>query len=271
MGISLITLTTDFGLEGEYVGVMKGVILSISPSVKIVDITHHITPQDLHEAAYVISATYKYFPEGSIHVSVVDPGVGSQREIIALSMAGQIFLAPNNGILSHVMKTEPIEAAVCVENKAYFRRTVSRTFHGRDILAPVAAYLTTGISITQLGEAIDKNKIICLEFNNPSWSEEKELVGEIVWVDRFGNLGTNVHRDQINKHFPIGLHKNLRVVLAEKEIKGLSTSYMSVGLKNPLAIIGSREYLELAVCCGDAGHFFQAKKGDKVKLFDGTT
>lgn len=270
MGISLITLTTDFGVGDEYVGVMKGVILSINPSAKIVDITHHIMPQDLHEAAYTISASYKYFPEGSIHVIVVDPGVGSRRKIIALSIDNQIFLAPNNGILSHVMKTKPVEKAVCVENKTYFRRTISRTFHGRDIFAPVAAHLTTGVPITQLGAAMDQNKIIRLEFNDPDWSEEEELVGSVVWVDRFGNLGTNIHRDHINKHFPPGLHKNLMVVLAEKEIKGLSTSYMDVGLKNPLAIIGSRGYLELAVCCGHAGQFFQAQKGDKVKIFVGS-
>ena len=267
MSSPLITLTTDFGLADEYVGVMKGVILSINPAVKIVDITHHIRPQDLHGAAYAIGAAYRYFPAGSIHVCVVDPGVGTGREILAVSMAGQVFLAPNNGILSRVMKADPMEAAVRVENGAYFRHPVSRTFHGRDIFSPVAAHLTTGVPMGRLGPVFEHARIARLSFNDPSWSAGKGLSGEVIWEDRFGNLGTNIHRDLIDEHFGQTPRNRLVITLGGIEIQGLCDSYLVAGQNKPLAIIGSRDYLELAVCCGHAGRFFRAKKADSVRLF----
>ena len=138
--MSTITLLTDFGLKDTYVGLIKGVILSVNPDAVIIDITHHVDPHDLSQAAFIIKSSYRYFPAGSVHVIVVDPGVGSRRAIVALTMMGQTFLAPDNGILTLIVDEGDIDAVVRVENSDYFLKAVSQTFHGRDIFAPVAAH-----------------------------------------------------------------------------------------------------------------------------------
>lgn len=148
--MSIVTLLTDFGIEDAYVGTMKGVILSVNPSTVIIDITHHIEPQNLIRAAYIISSFYKYFPQGSVHIVVVDPGVGSDRAIIAVNVMKHIFLAPNNGVLTLLLDEDEIESIVRVENTRFFLKPVSQTFQGRDIFAPVGAYISKGIDIQTL-------------------------------------------------------------------------------------------------------------------------
>ena len=262
--MSIITLTTDFGVDDEYVGVMKGVILSINPAAIIVDITHHIKPQDLIQTAYTIKYSYKYFTKGSIHIIVVDPGVGSDRAILAVEMMGYVFLAPDNGVLSLVMDEGNIDSIVHINNSSYFLDSVSRTFHGRDIFAPVGAHISMGVKIKELGTLIDQKDIVHLDVQKPHISSEGELVGTIVSVDRFGNLITDIEFESIEKFCKPG--RDLQIIIGKTRITGLSKSYESVKPQTPLAIIGSRGYLEIAVNSGIASRSFVADKGDMVRL-----
>lgn len=264
--MSIITLLTDFGIEDAYVGTIKGVILSVNPSAMIVDITHQIDPQDLIEAAYVIKSTYRYFPKGTVHVIVVDPGVGSDRAIVALEMMGHIFLAPDNGVLTLLMDEGRIDSITRVKNSHYFLEPLSQTFHGRDIFAPVGAHISKGVDLKKLGSGLDLNDLVHLSIRKPSITDEGELVGTIVSVDRFGNCITNIDLNCLEKFYKPGFEKNLVIAIGEYEIKGLSKSYDGVGLKQPLAIIGSLGYLEIALNCGRASRHFGAQKGDPIRV-----
>lgn len=263
---AIITLLTDFGTTDEYVGIMKGVILSINPCAKIVDITHHIDPQDLIQAAYSIKSSYKYFPEGTVHINVVDPGVGSGRGILALEAMGHIFLGPDNGILTLLLEDENISSIIRVENTSYFLNSVSRTFHGRDIFAPVGAHISMGLGIGKLGTPIDKKESVSLSIQKPHISGEGDLVGTIVRIDRFGNLITNIDLTTLKKLCIQDLKKKVGVKIGDHIISGVSKNYESASSQTPLAIIGSFDYLEIAVNCGNAGTYFMAKKGDAVKV-----
>ncbi|NQT10365.1 MAG: SAM-dependent chlorinase/fluorinase [Desulfobacteraceae bacterium] len=262
--MSIITLITDFGVDDEYVGVMKGVILSVNPAAIIVDITHHIEPQDLIQAAYIIKYSFKYFPEGTVHVVVVNPGVGSERAIIALEMTGHIFLTPDNGVLTFLMDEANIGSIVRVENSRYFLESVSRTFHGRDIFAPVAAHLSKGIGIKALGVPIDRIDLERLSVKHAGISSSGELVGTVVSVDRFGNLITNIDAKSLDKFCKACKEERLEFRIGKKKIIGLSKTYENVLPQSPLAIIGSRGYLEIAVNCGNARRYFTADRGDTV-------
>ena len=263
---SIITLISDFGVDDEYVGVMKGIILSINPAAIIVDITHHIEPQDLIQAAYIIKHSFKYFPEGTVHVVVVDPGVGSDRAIIALEITGHIFLAPDNGVLTFLMDKANIGSIVRVEESRYFLKSVSRTFHGRDIFAPVAAYLSKGIGIKVLGAPIDKVDLERLSVKYAGISSSGELVGSVVFIDRFGNLITNIDEKSLDKFCKFCKKETLEFRIGKKKIIGLSKTYENVLPQSPLAIIGSRGYLEIAVNCGNARRDFMADRGDTVTV-----
>ncbi|MEA3434835.1 MAG: SAM-dependent chlorinase/fluorinase, partial [Thermodesulfobacteriota bacterium] len=169
--MSIITLTTDFGTDDEYVGIMKGVILSLNPSAVIVDITHHIDPQDLLQAAYTIYSSYRYFPQKTVHVVIVDPTVGSNRKIIAFKIDDHIFLAPDNGVLTLLINERKINSIGRIDNTNYFLDPVSRTFHGRDIFAPVSAHLSMGVPIKKLGTTVAQNKLICLSIPEAYFSD----------------------------------------------------------------------------------------------------
>lgn len=262
----IITLLTDFGVEDEYVGIMKGVILTINPSVTIVDISHHIDPQDLLRAAYMIQASYKYFPPGTVHVAVVDPGVGTDRDIIAVKTKEHVLIAPDNGVLTFLNNDKDIEAVVRVENSDYFLDAVSQTFHGRDIFAPVAAHLSTGLDISELGLPLDQKNLVALSLHEPYVSENDELIGTIASIDRFGNLITNIDKKALKKIRKTSSGKRLEVRMGEHKIIGLSRSYESVRSQSALAIIGSRGYLEIAVSRGNAEQHFAAEKGDIVRI-----
>ncbi len=264
--MSIITLLTDFGIDDAYVGIIKGVILSVNPSAMIIDITHQIDPQDLIEAAYVIKSSYRYFPEGTVHVIVVDPGVGSDRAIVALEMMGHIFLAPDNGVLTLIMDEGRIDSIARVENSRYFLEPVSQTFHGRDIFAPVGAHISKGVDLKKLGSTLDRHDLVHLSIRKPSISDKGELVGTIVSVDRFGNCITNIDVNYLEKFYKPGSEKRLEIMIGEHEIKGLSQSYDSVGLQHPLAIIGSLGYLEIALNYGSASRHFRAEKGDTIRV-----
>jgi hypothetical protein len=264
--MSIITLLTDFGTKDAYAGIMKGVILSITPSAVIVDITHHIDPQDILQAAYVIKSSYRYFPQGTVHVMVVDPGVGSDRAIIALKMMGHIFLAPDNGVVTLIMEEGKIDSLVRVENTRYFLNPVSRTFHGRDIFAPVAAHLCGGMGIKNLGPPLDPQHLVRLNIDNPCLSEKDRLVGTVVGFDGFGNCISNIDETCLRKIDARGSGRLLEIKIGNTSIKGVSPSYADTEPNQPLAIMGSFGYLEIALNQGNARRALGIAKGDPITL-----
>ncbi|MBE9581719.1 MAG: SAM-dependent chlorinase/fluorinase [Proteobacteria bacterium] len=265
--IPVITLLTDFGLKDEYVGVIKGVILSINSRVQLVDISHNLTRHDILQAALVIKGAFRYFPKDSIHVIVVDPGVGGKRKVICLKKEGHVFVAPDNGVLSLVTQDGKADEICAVSNQAYFLKPVSNTFHGRDIIAPVAAHLSKGIALPRLGEKLTLDDINTLDMPVPLLSsDEKLLAGEIISIDHFGNLITNI--DQETFEIFTGKKKSGTVVigLGSSRIQGVSESYDTVKMGDPLAIFGSRNLLEISVNQADASSYFRARVGLAVTV-----
>ncbi len=264
--MSIITLLTDFGTHDAYVGVMKGVILSINPSAVVIDVCHEIDPQDLIGAAYLIKSIYRYFPRGTIHVVVVDPGVGGDRQIAAVKLAGHIFLAPDNGVLTLLMDETDIDAIIRVENPRYFLSTVSRTFHGRDIFAPVASHLSKSLPLDQLGRSLNPKDLVRLTISTPYALGKNELVGSIISIDRFGNCISNIDEDRLKEFIQTDPEKTLEIKVDKTVIKGLSQSYLNAAPGDPVAVIGSFGFLEVAINCGNAGRRLKVSKGDTVTL-----
>ena len=264
--MSIITLLTDFGTSDEYAGLMKGAILSINPSVTIVDITHQIDSQDIVQAAFAIYSSYGYFPEGTIHLVVVDPGVGSERSLLALKTKKQIFIAPDNGVLTLLFSEGKITSLIRITNSKYFRSHVSRTFHGRDIFAPVGGHLSGGINIRKLGTEINLEDAVRLNHLRAHTSENGELVGKIVAIDKFGNLITNIGSDKLREVFPNVPKRTFRITTGAHGITGLFETYSKVPLKSPVALIGSRGFLEIALNQDNAAQVLNAGKGDEVRV-----
>lgn len=262
----VITLLTDFGLQDEYVGVMKGVILSVNRDVHLVDITHNITRYDVRQAALAINASFRYFPKGSIHVIVVDPGVGGERKIICLKQEGHFFVAPDNGVLTMVIQDKKVEKICAITNHKYFLKPVSDTFHGRDIFAPVAAHLSKGIDILGFGEEVPLEQVSRLEIPAPFVSAGDELVGAVISIDLFGNLVTNISQATF-KRFQDDVRSTQVVVrLGRFKIDGVSKSYGRVKAGAPVAIFGSRKLLEISLNQGDARAYFKARIGQTVRV-----
>jgi hypothetical protein len=264
--MSVISIVSDFGTDDEYVGVMKAVMLSINPSASIVDITHQIAPQDIHQAAYLIPSYYHFFPEGTIHIVVVDPGVGSQRSILALSHQEHFFIAPDNGVLTLLLNTEKSDTIIRVDNADYFLKPVSSTFHGRDIFAAVGAHLSCGTKLNAFGARTDLKDIVRLRGLNCRISQTGELIGKIVSIDRFGNLITNIDSNSLAAFSHTTALKHLQIHIGAVTISGLSRTYCEAAPQAPLALFGSRNYLEIAVNGGNAADNLKARKGDPVRL-----
>ena len=197
----MITLLTDFGVEDEYVGVCKGVILGINPDALIVDLSHGIPPQNVLAAAYTLKHAYTYFPKGSIHVAVVDPGVGSARRLLALRKEGHLFLAPDNGLLVPIIGPGQNSDIRSIENEALFLKTTSATFHGRDIFAPVAAHMSRGYPFSKLGPALHANALTPLHHRESKITLDGGVEGTIVSVDRFGKFD---HQYRSRAYFGVG-------------------------------------------------------------------
>jgi hypothetical protein len=267
----IITLLTDFGLDDEYVAVMKAVILSVHREVDIIDITHAIVPHDIRQAALLLNSAYPYFPQGSIHVAVVDPGVGGKREILCLKHQGHYFIAPNNGILTFVVQSGPPDKVYAVTNRTFFLHPVSHTFHGRDIFAPLAAQLAKGTDISATGEIRTYQDVYLLDLPPAYLSSEGHLIGEIVSIDRFGNIITNIDRPKFCKVFTDVERPSIVVSLAGHYIDAISTSYDGVADGKPLAIFGSRNCLEISVNRGNAKAFFNAHPGQHVAIMRKTS
>jgi len=264
--MSIITLLTDFGTQDAYTGVMKGVILSINPSATVVDVCHYIDPQDLIEAAYIIKSSYQYFPKGSVHIIVVDPGVGGSRSIAAVKLSGHIFLAPDNGVLTLLLDEREADAIVRIENTRYFLNPISRTFHGRDIFAPVASHLSRGVPLEKLGPHIGIKDLIRLSIPKPFISDKNELTGTIISVDRFGNCISNIDEHLLNGFVKNDAEKILEIKIGKTVIKNLSQSYSEAESGCLLAIMGSFGYLEIAMNGDNAGLRLNIEKGDVFTL-----
>lgn len=259
----LIALLTDFGEKDSYAGVMKGVIHRINPQARIIDLCHQVPPQDVQAAAFILSSSYKYFPRGTIHVIVVDPGVGSGRKIVCLKTLDYLFLAPDNGVLTFIGQKERIERTVEVSNHRYFLEEVGQTFQGRDIFAPVAAHLSQGLELTKLGPGI--SHIRELEISRAHFSGER-LEGEVIYIDRFGNLITNITRDHLKElegKFP---GKKVRIVIGGKEILEVNKFYAQSKPGKPLAILGSSNHLEISLNQGNAQGRLGLDKGEKITI-----
>ena len=237
----IITLTTDFGINDHYVGSMKGVVLGINNEAVITDITHGIPKYDIFKAAYTLRGFYKYFPKDSIHVVVVDPGVGSERRPIIVQTQESIFIGPDNGVFSFVLKESKSVNVFEITNSEFMLEDLSSTFHGRDIFAPVAAHLSLGVDIQDFGEVL-KNPI-SLEIRKPELKGD-EIVGEVIYVDSFGNLVTNIPGDLLKGYS--------KVQLGEFVIDSVAGSYQDVAKGNLLAIIGSSGLLEISINQGSA-------------------
>lgn len=236
-----VTLLTDFGPKDTYVGIMKGVIATIAPQAVVEDLSHGVRPQDVAEAAFLLASAYRYFPPGTIHVAVVDPGVGSARAILAMEFGGFRFVAPDNGLLGGVLRGRAPTRMVRVEEARYFLQPVSATFHGRDILAPVAAHLAAGVSVDQLGPPHDAH---CPAPWPAPRQTQKGWEGEIIHVDHFGNCVTNFVPGERAPHGVVVLPGDRRVAV--------HGHYAAVASGEALAVVGSSGYLELAVRDGSA-------------------
>lgn len=253
--MKIITLTTDFGYRDPYVGVMKGVILDRCPDCRLVDLTHGITPHSVLEGNFAIRGSYRYFPKDTLHVIVVDPGVGGVRRILFLKKEGHSFLAPDNGILTALV--EGPETLRSVENTSLYLKEISNTFHGRDIFAPVAAEICKGIQYEDLGPEV--NNPVTIHWSEPA-VEKESIDGSILYIDVYGNLVTNITRAHISQ---LGLEEP-RVFLQGQEI-GIPQSAYSIRSKGePLAIFGSFGHLEIAVNQGNAAEIYGVGTGDEV-------
>ena len=242
----IITLTTDFGQRDHYVAMMKGVILSINRVARIVDITHQIAAGSIAEGASIIRDAHPFFPLGTVHVGVIDPGVGGPRRPIALVAQNQFFVGPDNGLFWPLIEAHGQFDVIHLTNNQYWMHEISATFHGRDIFAPVAAHLSQGVDPFLMGETIDDP--MPLQVPLPRM-EGSALVGEIVRIDRFGNLITNITREHLA---PFLESKDLTIRIGELVFNTLSTTYSDVPEAQPLALIGSSNALEIAVNRGNA-------------------
>jgi len=261
--MAVVTLLTDFGTESEYAGVMKGVILSTDPFARIVDISHRIAPRDILQAALTLGASYMYFPKGTVHVAVVDPGVGGGRAILAAEAGDWTFLAPDNGLLSLVAQKAGIRRMVRVERESFFLPRVSATFHGRDIFAPLAGRLSAGLDITELGPPLKAGDMQQLEIPRAA-VVRGELRGIIMGFDRFGNILTNIESADLQRMTDAGARHKLDIHIGARHISGLAPNYASVPAGRPVAVIGSRGFLEIAVNGGSARELLGGRSGDPV-------
>jgi len=252
----VVTLTSDFGIQDSYVGTMKGVILRIYPAAKLVDLTHQVSPQDVLEASLVLEGAYRYFPEGTVHLTVVDPGVGTSRRAILLQAGPFYFVGPDNGIFTRVLGSEPEARVFAIENPHYRLSQISDTFHGRDIFAPVAAYLAQGIDPAEFGPQITDPVLLPLPLPR-RWGNQ--IQGEVVSIDGFGNVITNVSRRLLDDAAVAG---GFRITINGKAIEQIHRSYQDADLGRILALFGSTDLLEIAVAGGRADRRLGVGKGD---------
>jgi S-adenosylmethionine hydrolase len=261
--VPIITLTTDFGQADGYVGAMKGVILSICPQATLVDLAHDIPPQDVRQAAHVLRTATPYYPSGTIHLVVVDPGVGSARRPLAIQTAKATFIGPDNGVFTPVLLQDALYGkgplVIHLNQPQYWLATVSRTFHGRDLFAPVAAHLANGVPLAEMGTPI--TDAVVLNMPKPARQPDGRITGEVLYVDRFGNLITNIPAAWLSPE--TGWVFEIR----GRRIAGLSPTYAAAPVGALMALIGSEETLEIARREGSAAKALAASAGEPVSAY----
>ncbi|CAG9326562.1 unnamed protein product [Blepharisma stoltei] len=252
----IVTLTTDFGNSDWYVGAMKGVLLRINPAVTIVDITHDVPPQDIIAGSFILLNFCDYYPENTIHVAIVDPGVGSDRRPIAVRLSNsQIFILPDNGLISLLMLRYQIIETYLISNPELMLENTSFTFHGRDIFAPVAAHLSNGASLASVGPNIYDAKISPII--KPVLAKD-EMTGEIIYIDHYGNCVTNI-RDELK--YPVE-----EISIKNHKFSYINQTYSEVEIGSPLILFGSHQFLEIAVNQGNAQRLLGISKHDLITV-----
>lgn len=257
----IITLTTDFGLTAPFVGIMKGVILQTNPDCHIIDLSHNVATHDIMEGCRVLQASLPYFPRKTVHVAVVDPGVGTNRHIICLQHKGQYLLAPDNGILSPFL--HDVEAAYTVKNSSLFLDNPSSTFQGRDIFAPVAGLLSMDFPLELLGAPIAVEELVHLNVPMPIINEET-IEGECTSIDRFGNIATNITRQQLQTFCPNPQQMNISI--NDIRIAGISNHYAEGDHQQPIGLINSQDYLEISLFKKNCSEKLHLSTGNHIKI-----
>lgn len=256
----IVTLLTDFGMKDHYVASMKGTILKINPRCQLVDITHQISPQDIMEGAFVLANAFSYFPEGTIHLAVVDPEVGGERAPILVVTERFFFVGPDNGLFSFVLRQERMKAAYVLTQKRFFLSEISHTFHGRDIFAPVAGHLTLGVSPKTFGRKVEGIKQIA--FPAPL-VRGRELVGEVIHIDAFGNLITNIDRKEFSEFIQ---DQPFLIRVGRETLHVLTQGYWEGRTGEPIALFGSGGFLEVAAREGSAEKHLKVRRGDPITV-----
>jgi len=262
--ISVITLLTDFGDRDYFVASMKGVILGINPQARIVDLSHGVTPHQIDEAAYLLKASYKYFPDGTVHVAVVDPGVGSLRRPLLVTTSRHFFVAPDNGLLSYIYQEETGIEVRQIENKQYRLDSEGATFDGRDLFAPAAAWLTRGQQPGSYGKLV--RDYVTLPLAEPEW-QGSVLAGTIVYVDRFGNLISNLTPFHVKEVQGRTRRSDVGFRIGGVTISGLVRSYSQGDLVAPRALINSNGQVEVFLKEGSAAEVLKVNRGERIEAF----
>lgn len=257
----IITFTSDFGLQDHYVSAVKGSILWINPEVKVIDTSHELTPHDILSGAFCLSSCYSYFPAGTIHLVVVDPGVGSSRRGLVVSTDRFFFVAPDNGVLSSIFAREELREVVAISEERYFRHPVSATFHGRDIFGPVAAWLAKGVELADFGPSVDDYQRLSLfETEVDDWS----ITGTVIHIDRFGNVITSLDEDTVQGAGPVTDSSYIQI---EGHKIDLHARFYAEGPENRLFfLLGSSGYYEVAGHSQSAAAHLGIQTGAKVTL-----
>jgi S-adenosyl-L-methionine hydrolase (adenosine-forming) len=256
---TLVTLMTDFGTSDPYVAAIKGTILRLCPRAQIVDLCHEVPAHNVPMAAFILAHSAPHFPADTLHVIVVDPTVGTERRILAARIGGQFYLFPDNGVISRVVGMLPLQSLHIVRNTSFLPSPPSATFHGRDVFAPVAAQILNGLDISRLGPQPDKYTL--LEVAAPVIGDDA-IVGQVVYIDRFDNIVSNISAQVVSGHKV----ENLRVFCAGKEIGPIVRTYAAAPRHRTLALINSMGLVEVAVNQGRAAHFLGAALGDEVRI-----
>lgn len=258
--MAIITLLTDFGTADGYVGAMKGVILSLNPGARLIDLTHDIAPQDVMDGALALSNAAPYFPSGTIHVAVVDPGVGGERKPLLVEWNGCYLIGPDNGLLSLAFPDSKPDAVYHLTQRSKFLESISSTFHGRDIFAPVAGHVSLGVKPHEFGKRLDQ--WVEIDLPRPG-ARDGRLEGEVIHVDRFGNLITNIRTQDLERHLETS---TLQISVAGAVIAGIRKNYAEVPEGELLAVIGSRGHLEISQNKGSAANRLSAGRGTPVVI-----
>jgi S-adenosylmethionine hydrolase len=257
----IVTLLTDFGHTDPFVGIMKGVILTRCPDAVIVDLCHEVAPQQVLAGAFLLHTTTPYFPPGTVHIAVVDPGVGSARRALAARIGGRVFLTPDNGLLSYILEEDPVETVRVITARELCLHEVSATFHGRDVFASVAGHLARGVALERVGpEILDPVRLL---IPRPRADTGQRLVGEVLWIDRFGNAITSIHRRDLSPLLGGG-GRGGRVTVRNRSLGSILGYFAEAGRGAPGALIGGSGHLELFIDQGNLADAWGISLGDPV-------